>query len=87
VAALPGMFDPTAPFDEKATRERFETGVLPDLKRFGPEMGEKAMQGDALAEEVIRRYAIYAAWQDPYNLGLLENRARQWLKRKEELRA
>lgn len=78
------MFDPTAPFDFDATKRRFEEGVLPDLKRFGPEMGERAMQGDLLAEQVIRRYAIYAAWLDPYNLTLLENVTRQWLKRKQE---
>jgi hypothetical protein len=80
------IFDPNAEFDREAVRARFEAGVLPDLKRFGPEMGERAMQGDVLAEGVIRRYAIYAAWEDPVNLGMLEWQTRNWLKRREELK-
>lgn len=79
------MFDPTAAFDEKAVLERFERGVLPDIRKFGPEMGEKAMQGDVLAESVIRRYKVFAEWKDPFNLTLLENLTRQWLKRREEI--
>lgn len=81
------IFDPIAEFDREAVRARFESGVLPDLKRFGPEIGERAIQGDLLAEGVIRRYAIYEAWEDPVNLGLLEMQTRNWLKRREELRA
>ena len=80
------MFDPMAEFDREAVFSRFENGVLPDLKRFGPEIGEKAMQGDLAAENVIRRYAVFLEWRDPFNLGLLENLTRNWLKRREDLK-
>lgn len=82
----PAVFDPTAPFDRDAVMRRFRAGVLADLERFGPEMGEKAMQGDLVAEMVIRRYAVFQAWTDPVSLGRLETETRNWLKRREELK-
>ena len=77
------MFNPTEPYDFKRVQERFERDVLPVLKRYGPEMGEKAMQGDTLAEQIIRRYHIWLAWIDPFNLKFLETLIHKWLKQKD----
>jgi len=77
------MFDPTAPYDYEEVKRVFNRDVLPVLKTHGPEIGEKAMQGDGLAEQVIRRYAIWCSWLDPVNLKMLENLIHRWLKRRD----
>ena len=41
---------------EKPTIERFERDVLPYVTKLGAEIGERAMQGNQDAEEVIKRY-------------------------------
>ena len=38
--------------------EAFERDVLPYVLKNGPKIGEKAMQGDADAEEIISRHRM-----------------------------
>lgn len=75
------MWNPTEPFDDKEVIRRFNLEALPVLKVRGSEIGEKAMQGDVLAEDVIRRYNLFQAWLDPFNLNFLEVRLKEWLKK------
>jgi hypothetical protein len=39
--------------------ERFEGEVVPYIEREGPRIGEIAMQGDAVAAEIIARYRLF----------------------------
>ena len=44
------MYDPDLQYDEKTWRERYMEEIYPYLRANGSEIGEKAMQGDALAD-------------------------------------
>lgn len=76
------MFDPTAPFDERRTVDVFERDLLPFLQKHGPLIGELAMQGDGLCEEIVRRYHLFSIWKDPHNLSLLTEDLRNYEQRK-----
>ena len=65
------MFDPTLEYDEGEVMRIFNLELLPWLTTHGPDIGERAMQGDLEAENLIRRYSIFTAWKDPENLRLL----------------
>jgi hypothetical protein len=45
--------------EEKPTIEMFERDVLPFINKNGGYIGESAMQGNADAEEVIKRYNMF----------------------------
>ncbi len=72
------MFDPTAEWDESECLRVFNLELLPWLTSHGPEIGERAMQGDLEAENLIRRYGIFCEWKDPENLKLLRNQAKAY---------
>ena len=76
------MFDPIEPFDEKETLRVFHVELMPIFSKHGSEIGERAMRGDCLAEQIIRRYHIFASWLDPYNLKLLMRVTKQWLEKR-----
>lgn len=44
---------------EKNMIERFEDHILPFTIKNGPKIGESAMNGDAAAEEIIRRQRLF----------------------------
>jgi hypothetical protein len=44
---------------ERPMIERFEDEVVPYIEREGPRIGEIAMQGDAVAAEIIARYRLF----------------------------
>lgn len=70
-------------FDSSETLRQFRRDLLPVLTRYGPEIGERAMQGDEDAELLVRRYAIFQAWLDPVNLALLQRQMQRYLKKME----
>lgn len=45
--------------EEQVWIERFEDEVLPYTQEHGPRIGELAMQGNKLCEEIIRRQQIF----------------------------
>ena len=55
-----------------SAHERFETIVLPRLKREGRAIGERAANGDKNAAEVVRLYSMLHRSFDPMTLHLLE---------------
>lgn len=44
---------------EKPLIDKFETEILPYTIKNGPKIGEAAMQGDRVAEEIIRRQQLF----------------------------
>lgn len=67
--------------EERPTIERFESDVLPFIEKNGGRIGEKAMQGDLVAEEVIRRYNQFLNGMPemrPWNLKLLIGVLKRW---------
>lgn len=51
---------------ERPTIARFEDQVVPYLEKHGSQIGERAMQGDADCEEVIRRYRQFTEGDPGY---------------------
>lgn len=47
------------PDEQKLMVEHFESDVVPYLRKHGPAIGEKAMQGDAVATEAIIAYRLF----------------------------
>lgn len=45
--------------EEEPTVEIFERDVLPFVMKNGSEIGTKAMQGDKVCEEIIRRHDMF----------------------------
>ena len=45
--------------EEQMWIEKFEDEVLPFTQEHGPRIGESAMQGDVLCEEIIRRQHLF----------------------------
>ena len=71
------MFRPDG-FDDRETMRVFHVELEPWLKHNGPKIGDKAMQGDLEAENLIRRYAVFVAWKDPENLKLLRSQMKNY---------
>lgn len=61
--------------------ERFEDEVLPYSMKHGPEIGERAMQGDLDCEEIIRRQRMFCEGMPhlrPLNFRLLVAALKRW---------
>lgn len=70
--------DTDAPGLNRVVMERFNRDLLPWIERYGPKVGEEAMQGDDAAYRLIARYRVFAILAmedsaDPDNLRRLEN--------------
>ena len=78
-------FDPLKPRNEKRVQELFYDDLLPVLRKWGPVIGEKAMQGDHEAWAIIHRNRVLECWWDMGNYERLCRMLKNWL-RKEELK-
>lgn len=71
--------------EEQPLIEKFEDEVLPFTKKHGPEIGEKAMQGDVVCEEIIRRQHLFVSGlpeKRPENFKLLVKALKTWDQRR-----
>lgn len=67
--------------EERPTIERFEADVIPFVTKNGSRIGDAAMKGDLVAEEVIRRYNQFVNGMPdlrPKNLKLLIAVLKRW---------
>lgn len=67
--------------EERPVIEKFERDVLPFVLKHGSEIGERAMQGDADCEEIIRRHHLFVEGVPnlrPENLKLLTAALKRW---------
>lgn len=72
--------------EERPIVETFERDLVPFVERHGSEIGERAMQGDFDAEEIIRRYRLFIEGMPhlrPLNLKLLTGAAKRWSAKRE----
>ena len=65
------MFDPDLQFDADYWRELYMEQVFPWLRDNGPSIGERAMQGDKDAENIILRVSRFQVDWHPENYRLL----------------
>lgn len=68
---------------EKPWVEAFENEVLPFITKNGPSIGEKALQGDKLCEEIVRRAHLFVNGLPQYrkfNLKILIHDLKLWEK-------
>lgn len=67
--------------EERPIVERFERDLVPYIERHGSEIGERAIQGDLDAEEIIRRYRLFIEGMPHlrnFNLKLLTGAAKRF---------
>lgn len=69
---------------EKPMIEKFESEILPYTIKHGPRIGESAMNGDVVAEEIIRRQRLFVEGLPEMrrtNLAMLINALKLWEKK------
>jgi hypothetical protein len=67
--------------EEVPVIEQFERDLVPYVQKHGSMIGERAMQGDLDAEEIIRRYRLFVEGlphMRRFNLKLLTNAAKRF---------
>lgn len=68
---------------ERPMIERFERDVLPYTIKHGPHIGDSAMKGNVIAEEIIRRHRLFVEGLPELratNFNLLVNALKLWEK-------
>jgi len=73
----------TGQSDPKYVMRLFNETLLAPLNKYGPRIGEYAMQGDAKAEAIIHRYRQFSITQDEDNYQRLCDQLKGWLKEKD----